>query len=77
MNYLYNIKTFSNEKILHSTKYSFDKLFNKNQIQFFKSFKGSKKTKNKLILDLKSISFKYKHDKSINCIVYILLFTLF
>ena len=65
LNYLYNIKTFTNEKILHSTKYSFDKVFNKNQIQFLKSFKGSKKLKNKLFLDLKSISFKYKHDKSI------------
>ena len=65
LNYLYNIKTFTNEKILHSTKYSFDKLFNKNQIQFLKSFKGNKKIKNKLVLDLKSISFKYKHNKTI------------
>ena len=65
LNYLYNIKTFTNEKILHSTKYSFDKLFNKNQIQFLKSFKGNKKIKNKVVLDLKSISFKYKHNKTI------------
>ena len=65
LNYLCNIKSFSNEKILHSTKYSFDKLSKKNQNQFLKSFKGNKKIKNNLLLDLKSISFKCKHDKNI------------
>ena len=60
LNNLYKIKTITNEKTLHSTKYSFDKFFKKNQaqvnpIQFLKSSTFDK-SKNKLINNLKSVS---------------------
>jgi hypothetical protein len=65
LNNLYKIKTVTNEKTLHSTMYSFDKFFKKNQInkiQFLKSISLSK-SKYKSIKNLKSISIK--HEKII------------
>ena len=65
LNNLYKIKTVTNEKTLHSTMYSFDKFFKKNQInkiQFLKSISLSK-SKHKSIKNIKSISIK--HEKVI------------
>ena len=60
LNHLYKIKTITNEKTLHSTMYSFDKFFKKNQInkiQFLKSI-SLNKSKHKSIKNLKSVSIK-------------------
>ena len=62
LNYLYNIKTFSNEKILHSTKCSFDKFFKKNQVYSLKNLKFNKSKKKPSLINLKSLSIKHENN---------------
>ena len=62
LNYLCNIKTFSNEKILHSTKCSFDKFFKKNQVYSLKNLKFNKSKKKPSLINLKSLSIKHENN---------------
>ena len=62
MNYLCNIKTFSNEKIFHSTKCSFDKFFKKNQVYSLKNLKFNKSKKKPSLINLKSLSIKHENN---------------
>ena len=64
LNFLYNIKTFTNEKKLKSTIYSFDKFFDKSKIEFQKSMKTSKFIGTPFI-NLKNMSIKQQHSKHI------------